>query len=138
MVACLTDAPTAQLSRAAIDKVRAVLRRPDRDHLDTLESRIQVLGPRDQSSRPLTYQQLVAAMATHRMVQLRYQAAENEAPTTRDIEPLYLIPVPSVARGGLLPAAADYPHLPSRPHPGSGTAPGSIHRAPGLAAALGD
>ena len=30
-----------------MDKVRAVLRRPDRDHLDTLESRIQVLGPRD-------------------------------------------------------------------------------------------
>ncbi len=90
MVARLTDAPTAQLSRAAMDKVRAVLRRPDRDHLATLEPRIQVLGPRDQSGRPPAYQQLVAAMAAHRVVQLRYQTAENAAPTTRDIEPLTL------------------------------------------------
>jgi hypothetical protein len=72
-----------------MDEVRAVPHRPDRDHLGTLESRIQVLGPRDQSSRPPAYQQLVAAMATHRVV-LRYRVAENEAPTTRDIGPLTL------------------------------------------------
>lgn len=90
LTARLTDAPTAELSRAAMDKVRAVLRRPDRDHLATLAPHIQVLGPREQTNRPPAYQQLVAAIATHRVVQLRYQAAENEAPTTRDIEPLNL------------------------------------------------
>lgn len=90
LAARLTDAPTAQLSTAAMDKVRAVLRRADREHLDHLAPHIQVLGPRDQASRPPAYQQLVAAIATHRVVHLRYQAAENEAPTARDIEPLSL------------------------------------------------
>ncbi|TGD81624.1 helix-turn-helix transcriptional regulator [Hymenobacter wooponensis] len=86
----LTDAPTAQLSGAAMDKVRAVLRGPDRDHLDHLAPHIRVLGPRDQANRPPVYQQLVAAIAMHRVVHLRYQAAENEASTIRDIEPISL------------------------------------------------
>lgn len=91
LTARLTDAPTAHLSRAAMDKVRAVLRRPDRDHLDLLAPHIRVLSPRDHTSRPPAYQQLLAAIAAHRVVQLRYQAAENRAPTTRDIEPLSLL-----------------------------------------------
>ncbi len=41
----LTDAPTARLSGAAMDKLRAVLRRADRDYLETLDPHIQVLGP---------------------------------------------------------------------------------------------
>ncbi|TYZ13559.1 YafY family transcriptional regulator [Hymenobacter lutimineralis] len=85
----LTDAPTAQLSSAAMDKVRAVLRRPDRDHLDRLAPHIQVLGPR-QAGQPPAYQQLVAAIAMHHVVSLRYQTAENQTPTTRDIEPISL------------------------------------------------
>lgn len=90
LAARLTDAPTAQLSGAAMDKVPAVLRRPDRDHLAQLAPHIQVLGPRDQASRPPAYQQLVAAIALHRVVHLCYQAAENEAATTRDVGPLSL------------------------------------------------
>lgn len=90
LAAHLTDAPTAELSAAAMTKVRAVLRRSDRDHLDQLDPHIQVLGPRDQGSRPPAYQQLVAAIAMRRVVRLGYQTAENEAPTTRDIEPISL------------------------------------------------
>lgn len=90
LAARLTDAPTAQLSAAAMNKVRTVLRRPDRDHLDELAPHIQVFGPRNQASRPQAYQQLVAAISMQRLVHLRYQAAENEAPTTRDIEPISL------------------------------------------------
>ncbi|MBG8554304.1 helix-turn-helix transcriptional regulator [Hymenobacter guriensis] len=90
LAAHLTDAPTAQLSSAAMDKVRAVLRRPDRDHLDQLTPHIQVLGPRHPAGHPPAYQQLVAAIAMRRVVHLRYQAAENQAPTTRDIEPISL------------------------------------------------
>ncbi|MCR5890013.1 YafY family transcriptional regulator [Hymenobacter sp. J193] len=91
LAARLTDAPTAQLSAAAMDKVRAVLRRPDRDHLDTLAPHIQVLGPQNHAGCPPAYQQLVAAISMHRVVNLSYQAAENQAPTTRDIEPLSLL-----------------------------------------------
>jgi predicted DNA-binding transcriptional regulator YafY len=90
LAAGLTDAPTAQLSGAAMDKLRAALRRTDRDHLETLDPHIQVLGPVDQTSRPNTYQQLVTAVATQRVVRLNYQAADSDVPTTRDVEPIGL------------------------------------------------
>ena len=59
----LTDSPTARLTGAAMDKLRAVLRRPDRDHLETLAPHIQVLGPRGQPADSATYQQVVTAIA---------------------------------------------------------------------------
>lgn len=90
LAARLTDAPTAQLSGAAMDKVRAVLRRPDRDHLETLAPHIRVLGPREPPPRPNAYQLLVTAVATQRVVHLRYQAADADAPSARDIEPVSL------------------------------------------------
>jgi predicted DNA-binding transcriptional regulator YafY len=86
----LTDAPTAQLSGAAMDKLRAVLRLADRDHLAALAPHIQVLAPRDQAAPPSAYQQLVTAVATQRVVRLRYQAADHAAPATREVEPIGL------------------------------------------------
>ncbi|UOQ52913.1 helix-turn-helix transcriptional regulator [Hymenobacter cellulosivorans] len=90
LAARLTDTPTAQLSGAAMDKVRAVLRRPDRDHLATLSPHIQVLGPAGPGSQLNMYQQLVLAVTTQGVVRLRYQAGDTDAPTTRDIEPIGL------------------------------------------------
>ncbi|AHJ98094.1 helix-turn-helix transcriptional regulator [Hymenobacter swuensis] len=90
LAAHLTDGPTAQLSGAAMDKVRAVLRRPDRDHLETLAPRIQVYGPPTQAGYSSTYQQLVTAVAMQRVVHLHYQAADSTTPTTRDVEPVSL------------------------------------------------
>jgi predicted DNA-binding transcriptional regulator YafY len=43
---------TALLTSAAMDKLRAVLRQPDRDHLETLTPHIQVLGPAGWPSYP--------------------------------------------------------------------------------------
>ncbi|MDO7845773.1 YafY family protein [Hymenobacter sp. M29] len=90
LAARLTDAPTAQLSGAAMDKLRAVLRHADRDHLETLGPHIQVFGPRDPADRPNAYQPLVTAVAAHQVVHLRYQAADSREPTTRDVEPIGL------------------------------------------------
>ena len=90
LAARLTDAPTARLSGAAMDKLRAVLRRPDRDYLTTLTPHIQVVrhtGPADESS---TYQQLVAAVASQQVVRLQYQATPTDPATVRDIEPIGL------------------------------------------------
>ncbi|RZK61267.1 MAG: YafY family transcriptional regulator [Hymenobacter sp.] len=87
----LTDAPTAQLTGAAMDKLRAVLRRPDRDHLEALGPHIEVRGRAAGSpGPPPAYQLLLAAVATQQVVQLRYQAATAEAPSLRDIEPIGL------------------------------------------------
>ncbi|MBC7893386.1 MAG: YafY family transcriptional regulator [Sphingobacteriaceae bacterium] len=90
LVARLTDAPTAQLSGTAMDKLRTVLRRADRDHLETLDPRIQVLGPADQPSPPNTYQQLVTAITAQRVVNLNYCAVGTDLPTYRDVEPIGL------------------------------------------------
>ena len=90
LVARLTDATTAQLSGAAMDKLRAVLRRADRDHLETLDPHIQVLGPASQPNRPNAYQQLVTAITAQRVVHLAYCAADTDVLTNRDIEPIGL------------------------------------------------
>lgn len=90
LAARLTDAPTAQLSGAAMDKLRAALRRADRDHLETLDPYIQVLGPAAQPSRPNAYQQLVTAVMAQRVVHLTYCGADTDLPTNRDVEPIGL------------------------------------------------
>jgi len=90
LAARLTDAPTAQLARAAMDKLRAVLRPPDRDHLETLTPHIQVLGLVGRPGSSGVYQQLVAAIATQQVARLRYQAAASAAPATREVEPIGL------------------------------------------------
>jgi len=66
-----------------------VPRRADRDHLETLGPHIQVLGPAALPGRPDAYQLLLTAVATQRVVHLRYEAAAD-APTTREIEPIGL------------------------------------------------
>ena len=90
LAARLTDAPTAQLSGQAMDKLRAALRRADRDHLETLDPHIQVLGPADQPGRPNAYQQLVTAVTAQRVVHLNYRGADTDSPTNRAVEPIGL------------------------------------------------
>lgn len=86
----LTDASTAQLTASAMDKLRAALRRTDRDHLEALDPHIQVLGPVGQPSRPNAYQQLVTAVTAQRVVHLSYRAADTALPTNREVEPIGL------------------------------------------------
>lgn len=92
LAARLTDEQTAAHSRAAMDKLRAVLRRPDRDYLESLASRIQVLRLRTQPAAPAadnpTHQRLLTAVATQRVVRLRYRAGQADACTERDVEPI--------------------------------------------------
>lgn len=90
LAARLTDATTAQLSGTAMDKLRAALRRADRDHLETLDPHIQVLGPVSQPGRSNAYQQLVTAVTAQRVIHLNYCGADTDSPTNRDIEPIGL------------------------------------------------
>ncbi|GAB3635976.1 YafY family protein [Hymenobacter arcticus] len=90
LAAHLTDAPTAQLTAAAMDKLRAVLRRPDRDYLHTLAPHIQVVRHPAQPHESNTYQQLVLAIATQQVVHMQYQALPTDPVTPRAIEPVGL------------------------------------------------
>jgi len=89
-----TDAHTAQLSQAAMDKLRAVLRGPDRDYLETLSPRITVLHPArhraELSPLPNAHPQLLAAIAGQQVVGLRYRAGFEGTATERDVEPIAL------------------------------------------------
>ncbi|MCE7065197.1 YafY family protein [Dyadobacter sp. CY326] len=90
-LACrLTDVATAQLSGAAMDKLRAALRHSDRDHLETVGPYIHVMEPASASDRPDTYQQLITAVTANRVVRIGYLAAETGEPTVREIEPIGL------------------------------------------------
>ncbi|WP_133272296.1 helix-turn-helix transcriptional regulator [Hymenobacter radiodurans] len=95
LVSQLTDAHTAQLSHAAMDKLRAVLRRPDRDYLEALSPRITVLQPRAARTPILppttnTHQLLLTSIAQQLVVRLDYRAGYNGVATQRDVEPIGL------------------------------------------------
>lgn len=94
LVAQLTDAHTARLSGAALDKLRAVLRGPDRDYLDALSPRITALHPdRHRPGHWLpenVHQQLADAIATSQVVRLAYRAGHSGTATEREVEPIAL------------------------------------------------
>ena len=94
LVAQLTDAHTARLSRAAMDKLRAVLRRADRDYLETLSPRITILPARHPHGTPPLaanlHQQLLTGIATRQVVALDYRAGYVGTPTQREVEPIGL------------------------------------------------
>ena len=85
-----TDASTAQLSGTAMDKLRAALRRTDRDYLETIAPHIQVLEPAALPGSSNAYQQLVTAVTAHRVVFVRYRSAETGIIVDRKIEPIGL------------------------------------------------
>lgn len=94
LAAQLTDTHTARLSQEAMDKLRAVLRRPDRDYVEALSTRIRVFGgPR--RGQPLlpapalgTQQPLLDAIARQRVVRLEYRAGHQGTPSCREVEPI--------------------------------------------------
>lgn len=94
LVAQFTDAHTARLSGVALDKLRAVLRGPDRDYLDALSPRITVLHPdRHRAGQPPldnAHQQLTAAIGSGQVVRLAYHAGHSAIATERDVEPIAL------------------------------------------------
>lgn len=94
LAAQLTDERTAQLCGTAMDKLRAVLRRPDRDYLESLSPRIEIRGPQARPGAPAVvadvHQRLLAAIATGHVVRLRYHAAYSDEVTERDVEPIGL------------------------------------------------
>lgn len=92
LTARLADEHTARLSQEAMDKLRAVLRRPDRDYVEALSSRLRVLGgPRPDALPPPahgTQQPLLDAIARQRVVRLEYRAGHQGTPSRREVEPI--------------------------------------------------
>ncbi len=92
LAARLTDPHTAGHTRAAMDKLRAVLRRPDREYLERLSPNIEVLPGRTaaQPAGDDVQARLLDAIAGQRVVQLDYCAAYSGEETSRAVEPIGL------------------------------------------------
>jgi predicted DNA-binding transcriptional regulator YafY len=94
LAARLADEHTARTTQEAMDKLRAVLRRPDRDYVEALSSRIRILNPRRHQPAPPqppaagTHQPLLDAIARQRVVRLDYRAGYQGTPSRRDVEPI--------------------------------------------------
>lgn len=85
-----TDVKTAELIRAAMDKLRAALKYTDRDHIESMTSRIQVLDVQHGMSGDNTYQALLGAISAHYLVHISYQSADANSVINRIIEPIGL------------------------------------------------
>ncbi|TGE23907.1 YafY family transcriptional regulator [Hymenobacter aquaticus] len=93
LVSRLTDAHSAQLSSAAMDKLRAVLRRTDRDYLEDLGPRITILPTGRPGGTPHAppaniHQRLLTAIADQRVVGLDYRAGYQGTASQRELEPI--------------------------------------------------
>ena len=86
----LTDAPTARHTTAAMDKLRAVLRRGDRDYLQSLEPHVWIGRYTGLSAASTAYEQLLGAVVGHAVVRIRYRAVPTEPATEREVEPVSL------------------------------------------------
>lgn len=93
LAARLTDGPTAQAIQAAMTKLRAVLRHPDRDYLDQLSPYLHILRSQRAATSLLgtseVHQKLLDPIVLGRVVRLHYQAGSGAA-TVREVEPLGL------------------------------------------------
>ena len=109
LAAELTDAGSAARLRAAMDKLRAVLRPADREFVESLSPRIEVWGPNprrwaarhstsaDPDAEPPPgpgpldlHQRLLTAVGAEHVVRLRYHARYSDEVSERDVEPVGL------------------------------------------------
>ncbi|MEJ2158588.1 MAG: YafY family protein [Desulfobacteraceae bacterium] len=77
----------------ALDKIKAVLDKREKEHIDTLTSYIEVLktAPGGQGGFPSNLlPEIQSVLAQHRLVCIRYTSGYKEETTTRTIEPLGL------------------------------------------------
>ena len=93
LAARLMDDQLGQVIRAAMDKLRAVLRYPDRDYLEHLSPYLQILRPQGLAPGRTgvfeVQQQLLEPLVAGRVVRLHYQAGSG-ATTVREVEPIGL------------------------------------------------
>ena len=90
LAAQLTDSTTALLSSGAMDKLRAVMRKSDRDQIELLSPSIRVVQPNTLAPNSNAYQQLLSAITQLCVVQLSYATTANNGPTLRLVEPIGL------------------------------------------------
>lgn len=87
----LADQSSGRNYRSAMDKIRSILKLSEREFLENMESSIEVLSSRPQRYHPLVtdpMQTIVAAIASRKVLSLKYLPAYAESTGERDVEPV--------------------------------------------------
>ncbi|MFT4152947.1 helix-turn-helix transcriptional regulator [Parafilimonas sp.] len=86
-----TDKRSAQHYNAALDKIKAVLRFAEKDHIEEIDEHVAVMEhPAFQYERPeeLYLQPILKAIASKNVVDITYKALDGDKITCRKIEPV--------------------------------------------------
>ncbi len=88
-----SDRSVSERFSSAMYKIRSVLQNTDKDYLESIESRIDVLrytSRRDEFPNNFT-PQILDAIAENKLLEIEYYAAYRETVSVRDVEPVNLI-----------------------------------------------
>jgi predicted DNA-binding transcriptional regulator YafY len=89
----LTDESTREMYHSALYKIKSVLRAAEKDHLELLDHRIEVLGnaylPKD-INHTNALQPLLRSISERAVVRIQYFAHHSQEHTIREIEPVGL------------------------------------------------
>ncbi|MBC8153299.1 MAG: YafY family transcriptional regulator, partial [Bacteroidetes bacterium] len=88
----LADASLREPFQSALYKLKSVLKRDEKEHLDDLEGQVAVLG-RSQPTPVVDalLNQIQMASVRHRVLRLDYRASYADTATQREVEPIGLI-----------------------------------------------
>ncbi len=88
------DTQMAKLVEEAMIKVRAVLRYSDRDFLEAIDNKIEIIGSPSITKQgfPDSYiSDIQVALATKKVIEISYYSNYNDSTTLRSVEPLGLV-----------------------------------------------
>lgn len=91
LVKSKTDANIAKHYTSALDKIRAVLRTAEKDHVDEIDEHIAVITHPSFMYEPredLHLQSLLKAISTSSVIQINYTSIEKNETTERKVEPI--------------------------------------------------
>ncbi len=91
LVQSKTDAGISKHFQTALDKIRAVLRYPEKDHLEGIDAHIAVMNHpaiQYQPKEELWLQQILQAIAGAELVEIEYTSIEKNEKSKRRLEPV--------------------------------------------------
>lgn len=92
LVAKMADDSVRQGFESALYKIKAVLKRHDKEHIDDLESRVAVLRRGgDTSFADNVMNQIQQAIVRQQVLSMVYVSSMQQTPTQRDVEPIGMV-----------------------------------------------
>src|SRR6476659_5902469 len=91
LVQSKTDAGISKHYNAALDKIKAILRHAEKEHLEEIDSHIEVMSHPAfvyQPESELHLQSILKAIGSSSIIEIQYNSIERNEVTTRKLEPI--------------------------------------------------